>query len=282
MERKKHILIIPFTLSLLLILIFVAEQSKLIANTKYDTANNNAIDNCKGSHTNRPYSNALRYSQKIYQAYISGNMKLWEEIVKELEKETYTKKRTHISYIENELSLLNFYYGLTGYLIATGDKKKAEEYLSKGESIIDRLLAKEEKAPIIAYKVAFLGFRMGLNRFKAVVLGPKSISLSKQAMELDSLNSRVLNEIANVLYYSPSFAGGNKQEALRRYEKAISIMRSRADTTENWNYLSLLANTGQAFQREGNKRKAIYYYKMALQNEPDFEWVRDKLLPSIE
>jgi hypothetical protein len=222
------------------------------------------------------------YSQKIYKAYVSGNMALWEEIVKEMETDLHKNTTGDISKIEDHINLLNFYYGLSGYLTATGKKKKAEEYISKGQSMIEKLLSQEKSATIIAYKAAFMGFRIGLNRFSAIVLGPKSIALSKQAIEIDSLNTRALNERANVLYYSPSFAGGDKQEALRLYEKAIRVMRARSDTLNNWNYLSLLANTGQAFQREGETHKARHYYNLALQNEPLFKWVRDQLLPSIK
>lgn len=218
------------------------------------------------------------YKSRIYNFYINGNMAGWEGVVREME--LYLKQAPDATLIKNEL--LGYYYGLAGYHISQKEKKSASAYVAKGESIIAELLAKESgNANATAYQAAFLGFRIGINNLRAMTLGMKSADLSKAAYLKDSLDPQVMTERANVLYYSPSFAGGDKQEAMRLYQKAVLLLERGNMTKGNWFYLSLLTNIARLLEESGDLMQAEALYKKILQTEPGYRWVRDELYPSL-
>mgnify|MGYP000922279318 CR=1 FL=1 len=219
------------------------------------------------------------YKSRIYNFYINGNMAGWEGVVREIELSL--KQAPGATLIKNEL--LGYYYGLAGYLISQKEKKRASAFVAKGESIIAELLAKEPgNANTTAYQAAFLGFRIGINNLRAMTLGMKSADLSKAAYLKDSLDPQVVTERANVLYYSPSFAGGNKQEAMRLYQKAVLLLEQEKLAKGNWFYLSLLTNIARLLEESGDMMQAEALYKKILQTEPGYRWVRDELYPSLQ
>lgn len=251
MERKKHLLTSAL-LAVILLLTFIP------------------VVPVKGSSSG--------YKSRIYNFYINGNMAGWEGVVREME--LYLKQAPGAALIKNEL--LGYYYGLAGYHISQKEKKSASAYVAKGESIIAELLAKESgNANATAYQAAFLGFRIGINNLRAMTLGMKSADLSKAAYLKDSLDPQVVTERANVLYYSPSFAGGDKQEAMRLYQKAVLLLERGNMTKGNWFYLSLLTNIARLLEESGDLMQAEALYKKILQTEPGYRWVRDELYPSL-
>lgn len=226
-----------------------------------------------------PVKGSSVYKSRIYNFYINGNMAGWEGVVREMELSL--KQAPGATLIKNEL--LGYYYGLAGYLISQKEKKRASAFVAKGESIIAELLAKEPgNANTTAYQAAFLGFRIGINNLRAMTLGMKSADLSKAAYLKDSLDPQVVTERANVLYYSPSFAGGNKQEAMRLYQKAVLLLEQEKLAKGNWFYLSLLTNIARLLEESGDMMQAEALYKKILQTEPGYRWVRDELYPSLQ
>lgn len=221
------------------------------------------------------------YRSRIYKCFINGDMVSWENVVKEMEsKSGLTAEPDKNGSYKTEL--LNYYYGLIGYLISQKEGKRAAIYCDKGEKIITEFLEKSpENATFIAYRTAFLGFRIGLNNLKSVTLGVQSINLSKRALSIDSLNVQALAERGNVLYYSPSFTGGDKLEGISFYLKAVKVIEKSGDVVENWFYLSLLTNIARSYQEIGLTSRAKAAYEKILKVEPNYKWVRDDLLLKI-
>ncbi|MDP3437667.1 MAG: hypothetical protein Q8S04_10525 [Bacteroidales bacterium] len=221
------------------------------------------------------YSQGDNYRQKIYNCYINGNMRGWQEVVKEVEAGTKSN-----SVLKREL--VNYYYGLIGYLISVKDNKNATLYTKKGEDIIEEYLDRyPQSATWLAYKAAFKGFRIGISNFKAITLGIQSMNLAKKAYSIDPSNVQALTERGNVLYYSPSMVGGDKKEGISYYEKAIEQIEKAGDTRDNWHYLSLLTAVARAYESAGNRSKAKTLYEKILVIEPGYKWVRDELYPSF-
>jgi glycosyltransferase involved in cell wall biosynthesis len=219
------------------------------------------------------------YRSRIYKSFINGDMVSWERVVKEMESIVTIGESDRDPL---KIELLNYYYGLAGYLISQKESKKAAAYCDKGEKIIEDFLKKNPSdATFIAYRTAFMGFRIGLNNLKAVTLGIQSMNLSKRALSIDSLNVQALTERGNVLYYSPSFAGGDKLEGISFYLKAASVIEKSGDTKENWFYLSLLTNIGRSYKEIGLTSRAKATYEKILKAEPNYKWVRDDLLLEI-
>lgn len=214
------------------------------------------------------------YRKSIYNAYIQGNMPDWQSTMREMEKQSLSP--------DNQLELLSYYYGYIGYLIGNSKSKSANEYIKKGEKLIDELLKNNpDNATAIAYKGSFISFKIALNKLKAVTLGTQSMKYINKAYTIDSKNVQALADKANMLYYAPGMFGGNKAEAIVYYKKAISQLETNNDTTNNWFYLNLLTLLAQRYEEMGKKADALSIYQKILQKESNYEWVRDELYPEL-
>ena len=133
-----------------------------------------------------------------------------------------------------------------------------------------------------AYKAAFYGFRIGLNKLLAPFLGGKSLECAKNAVKLDDMNPLAYVQLGNAEFYMPAAFGGSKAEALKYYTKAQEIIES--DTValkEDWNYLSLLTVIAQAYSYTGEYDKSKQYLDKILSIEPEFTWIKSELYPQI-
>ena len=218
-----------------------------------------------------------QYRQIIYKSYISGNMGNWEKVLSEMESQKYNSP-------EFLLELINYQYGYVGWCIGKKKTKAAELYIRKLESNLDYLNSVTgESSEFHAYKAALYGFKLGLNIWKAPVLGQKSMTHATLAMEKDSMNIHANLKMGNIWNYMPEIFGGSKLKALYYYSKAIKIIeKTELNKKYNWTYLNLLALAGQAADKQGNKQKAIGYYEKALETEPGFLWVKNELLPPLK
>lgn len=217
-----------------------------------------------------------QHKKAIYKAYITSNMSEWKAIIDEMQKEN--KKSD-----EFLLELINYQYGYIGWALTLDNKKQAKTYLKLSENNLEDL---EERAVypshVDAYKSAFYGFSIGLNRLKAPFLGPKSIAAAKQSMEDNPANPYGFIQYANAQFYMPPIFGGSKTEALKYYTRAQTIMEDDGIALKNdWNYLSLLTNMAQAYSEIKEYEKAEQYYKYILEVEPSFLWVKDELYPNF-
>ncbi len=222
------------------------------------------------------YTLWAQHKQTIYNAYISNNMSKWKATIDEMEAQ---QKKPD----EFLLELLNYQYGYIAWCLGNNEKKQAKTYLKLAESNLENL---EKKALypsyVNAYKSAFYGYNIGLNKMKAPFLGPKSINAAKQSMEENSANPYGFIQYANAQFYMPPIFGGSKKEALKYYLQAQNIMEE--DTIElhkNWNYLSLLTNMAEAYTEIKEYENAEKYYKQILKIEPNFLWVKDELYPNF-
>lgn len=214
------------------------------------------------------------YRKEIYEAYIQNNMPAWEKTIKRMET-------THLSPHE-KVALINFYYGYIGYGIGTGQKKLAEEYIKKGEKIIHALLKEDPcNATLNAFKGSFISFKIGLNKLKAVSLGPQSMRYINQAYNLDPNNVQALADKANMLYYAPPIFGGDKKEAINFYKKAIHQLEAAHDTVNNWFYLNLLVQLAQHYEKMKMKKQTLSLYEKILEHEPRFVWIKEDLYPKL-
>ncbi len=213
----------------------------------------------------------------IYKAYVSGKMTDWKNIIDKKEKE---KKQT-IDYL---MELVNYQYGYIAYCIGVDKDDEAEKYLELAESNLKKAETLGAKKEIIySYKSAFIGFEIGLSPYKAPIIGFNSLDYSEKALKLNSQSPIVLINYANVMYYMPSVFGGDKNMAIKKLLEAKKIME--ADSTlvkSNWLYLNLLTLIGKSYQDLGNIKMAKYYYDYALKKEPNFTFVKTKLLPSLK
>ncbi|MFO7867771.1 MAG: hypothetical protein R6U95_00555 [Bacteroidales bacterium] len=214
------------------------------------------------------------YKERIYNAYISGNMTEWKRIIDSME----VRNINNADFIAD---LLNYQYGYIGYCIGIEDYDEAEVYLDKAYENVHILQKKSYKpAYVYAYSSAFYGFEIGINTYKAPVLGPRSIEMSKKAMSSDDFFYLGFEQYAHSLFYMPEIFGGSKTKAIEYYKKAEHRIEYQS-LYKNWNYLSLLVSIAQAYEDIGELELAQKYYKKILQTEPGFVWVSEELYPEL-
>ncbi len=217
------------------------------------------------------------FKTDIYQAYIQNDMSKWKTVIDNIQKKDKLSDRMR-------LSLINYQYGYIGYCIGVDKDDEAENYLEKAWEHIEYLEDKGiYKSEVQSYRSAFYGFEIGLAPAMAPFYGSKSSKAADKAKELDASNPNAHLQLGNIKFYSPAAFGGSKSEAIEHYLKALKLMeQDRFATQSNWNYLSLLTIIAKAYEATGDNKKALYYYQKALKAEPQFLWVKDKLLPELQ
>ena len=216
------------------------------------------------------------YKKIVYSAFIARDMTKWEELIRTVEASENNKT------IEQKLELINYYYGDIGYLIGKKQYEPAEKLITKGEKLITEVLQVSPKnATALSFKGSFLGFHIGICKYKAVFLGPESKSYINKAIELDPQNVQGLIDKGNLLFYAPRILGGDKKEALIYFLKAAGIMERERDTYENWVYLNVLTMIASSYKKDQNLNEAKLTYEKILGIEPNIVWVKNDLYPKL-
>lgn len=154
--------------------------------------------------------------------------------------------------------------------------------MKKGNAIIDDLIDTYPTAETYALKGAFVGFRIGVNPIKAPLLGQSCSKNIDKALSINPLSIQANIEKANILYYSPSAFGGDKTEAKRYYNKAISLFESSPElTNNNWIYINLLTKVAQINTAEKKYNDAKIIYEKIMKIEPNYPYVKSRLYPQL-
>ncbi len=216
-------------------------------------------------------------SLSIYKAYINDDMELWKQVIDAMEKDS---KKTNETYLE----LLNYQYGYISWCIKKDKDSMAEKYMEKGEKIIAILENQNyHLSELYSYKSAFIGFEIGISPYKAPFISSESLDHANKAVKLnpnkDDYNPYL--QLGNIYFYMPKMFGGSKKRALTYYLGALDIMERKHQTVGNWNYLNLLAVISNAYIELENYEKAKEYCRKALDIEPNFKWVKNKIYPKV-
>lgn len=216
------------------------------------------------------------FRSEIYSAYINNRMEMWKNVIDRMEA---IKMKSN----EQILELVNYQYGYIGYCLGFDKKDEARKYLDIAFINIESLeKAKYNPSMTNAYKAAFYGFRISLNKLSAPVNGIKSRDHAKTALELDTENFFGYVQYGNTLFYMPAAFGGSKKEALDYFLKARKILeRNPSDLKGNWNYISLLVLVGQTYYYLDDYETSKEVYDEILSIEPGFLYVKDVLYPKL-
>lgn len=215
----------------------------------------------------------------IYKGYISGNMEMWKKGMQELQ-EQYRRDPESCTLC----TLAEARYGYIGYLIGRNEKDLARTQIDIFNGEIEQLAKfPEYRAETEAFRVAMFGFRMGLNPARAMTLGPKALKQLEAAMAVGKNSAVVWIEKANSEAHMPSFAGGSKKKAAASFREALKLFEAGGSVAPcNWRYLNTMVLLGQLLEETGDNNGARDAYRRALKRAPDFQWVRDELLPEVE
>ncbi len=216
------------------------------------------------------------YGDSIYKAYSRGKMDKWLEIMNKCEKNVNQHN------VAEQFELISYYYGYTAWLIGAEKFDTAEVFISKSEELIDALLAETPENPtLLAYKGAYIAFTIGISKLKAIYLGPRSMKYINRSLELDSENIQGNIEKGNSMYYRPSAFGGDKNEAIQYYEKAVESFEKQELVVNNWMYINTMTALGQAYEATDQIQLAKSCYEKIIRIFPNFMWVEDELYPDL-
>jgi len=215
----------------------------------------------------------------IYKGYVRGDMEMWKKGMLELEGQYRRDPKACTLY-----TLAEARYGYIGYLLGSEKKDVARPVVETFAAEVEQLAGYPEyRAEAEAFRVALLGFRMGLNPARAVTLGPKALKQLETAMQVGKNSAVVWIEKANSEAHMPAFAGGSKEKAAASFREALRLFEAGGAVPAcHWRYLNTMVLSGQLLDRMGDYRGARETYLRALRREPDFQWVRDELLPQVE
>lgn len=215
--------------------------------------------------------NGQSFNDKIYQAYITGDMNGWEKTLKENNPDEL-----------KPADLYDFamaHYGFIGYCLGRDQKQRARPYLDKVELMADKLAdLYPEQAEYIALRGALYGFQMSYQPHKSMFIGPKAQKKVNLALEKDPECPQALIEKGNMNYWMPGIFGGSKTKALADYEKAIRLMENNPSLIRNnWYYLNIQMILASWSEESGRTFAAREIYRKLIQLEPRFSWAREKL-----
>jgi tetratricopeptide (TPR) repeat protein len=215
--------------------------------------------------------------EMIYSAFVEEKMDRWQEAINLLEREY--KETGNIDILYN-LTLAR--YGYIGYNLGVNNRPEARKHIDLAEETIGRLNESQRyESSAYALQAALYAFRISMAPWRAVFWGQRSMNFINRAIDTDPNNPYAWIEHGNAMFYAPSALGGSKEEALKSYSKAIALMEKDIQENHRWLYLNTLVGLAKSYQDTGNRPMSIITYRKALEFEPDFKWVRDKLLPEL-
>ncbi len=217
------------------------------------------------------------YHDVMYQAYLDNDMKRWG-----IELRKYTSQ-PNIS-IDDKIDISNYLYGYIASLLVDIDKNKNEinQWLDLWDEYLNEIeTSKGKRADIYVYRSAINAYKAKVKKGGMMIYGPRSLSELNNALNADPNNALANGLKGNTKFYMPSFVGGDKQEAIVWYEKALLLMQTNTDPLYRWNRCAITLCLAQAYEKTGNKEKAIEICQTELQREPNFAYMRDIYLPSL-
>jgi len=200
------------------------------------------------------------YQCAFFESYRAGNMAPWPGLIAEMEK---VKSNDLIWQTE----ILKAIYGLVGYQLGAKNKDLARVYVDKSDVYLDKLLDEHpENAQLHALAGAFNGYKIGISFYKAPFLGPKCVYHINKAMELNPNEPMGYIEKGNSHLYRPAALGGDKNEALRLYRKALALMEANNNQKCNWQQMLLRAFIVKALY-ETNHTTEANAFMLAMQKD---------------
>ncbi|MEL6140052.1 MAG: hypothetical protein AAFU67_00370 [Bacteroidota bacterium] len=212
-------------------------------------------------------------AELAYHAFLNNDLSQWEKAI-QLQAQQAP---------EDEVALAELHYGAIGTSLSTADEEAMERHLTRLEEQLENILTQSTKDPVAnALMGGAMGFRIAQKPIRGMTLGRKSAKHVNLALREDENCAMAHYQRGMRMFNTPSMWGGDKAEAAISFQKAKEILEIKEQTCNNWLYLSTLAWLGQALAEDKRPDEAKAVYALALQAEPDFQWVEYVLLPKVK
>lgn len=222
--------------------------------------------------------NLASYRAQIYQSYLKNDINSWAQTLAKLEVYVNNNPSRKALY---ELGLAQ--YGLIGFYRELGKREIAISLMNKTEDTVDKMLEVDEDWAIAnCFKGGLLGLETEFYPAKVVYLGPRALSYYEDGEDLGPNSPEVNVELGNLAYHAPEMFGGDKNEAIEYFKKAIRLFDANPSLKQdNWLYLHAYAWLGQAYVSVGKKGEAEKTYTKLRAYEPGFTYLDRVLLPEL-
>ena len=189
----------------------------------------------------------------------------------------------------NEVAL--HYKGYALYRKATalsGDKARKGEYkatLQEAEKVLALAAGYGAWPETLALQSAVVGQLIGVSGIFAIPrLGPRTNRLMDEAIAMAPSNPRVWLLKGILSIHKPKGFGGGLDNAERDLKKAIELFPadSAVAPRPSWGHAEAWAWLGSVHAGQKRIEDARAAYARALELQPDFDWVRQHLLPALD
>ena len=164
----------------------------------------------------------------LFRAFLNEEMDVWGQALSSC---SFAQATT-----DERLFLLDLEYGYTAYAIQFLEPDTAKRCLERYLSHLELCREWLSDADYWAYMSAAESYALKLDESTVLTHGVRIFRYAKRALEADPFSTLALSVNANVLFYAPKIAGGNKKKASQLYLRAAELFRQQGDTTCNWQY----------------------------------------------
>lgn len=176
-------------------------------------------------------------------------------------------------------------YNLAVYYLNNKNTESFKNSITSAQEILKSLLKVNDKdVESMALLGTVYGIQVSLDPALGPTYGAQNVALVSQALGFAPGNPRVrmLNGISK--FNTPDFYGGSKTEALKFFTGAVKIFEGENtnDSEIDWGHMESLAWQGRAYESLGDSENALKSFQQALVIEPDYDWVKYVLLPSLQ
>lgn len=187
-------------------------------------------------------------------------------------------------------ALAHYYAALADYRLSNQLPDDAEDQKEPVlKDAIEHLNTATDLDPKLADAWALLsgcyGQMMGLNPMRGMSLGPEANDAMSKAKDLAPENPRVWIIDGTSDFFAPSMFGGDKERALRKFEKAARLAEQESvedPLMPSWGHAEAYAWIGLAHMNAERYEQARTASETALDVNPDFGWVKYVLLPKLD
>lgn len=186
-----------------------------------------------------------------------------------------------------DLARLRLAYAYANWRLASFHERESKKYMALLRDAEQVLETSIEENPRDAEALALYGTVNGwliTNVFNGMRRGPRAEESYNKAREIAPENPRVAMLQGSSRLFRPSAFGGGVDKAEAELTEALALFEKepRDKSWPNGGRAEIHVWMGQVMVKKGELDEAREYYDKALELEPEYSWVLEKLLPELE